>query len=194
MRRVAKTVNFGIIYGISPYGLSSQLGVSQQEARKYIDAYFTKFQGVKGFLDRTIAEAKEKGYVTTLLGRRRPIVELQSGDQTQRSMGERMAMNTPIQGTAADVIKLAMLAVRGRLQAEGAAAKMILQVHDELIFEVAGGANEGVRKGGVEEMERGVKLAGERHGEQGGRRERGEDPPTRILPLVPRLQAVVHTG
>src|SRR5881628_2271443 len=159
MRRVAKTVNFGIIYGISPYGLSSQLGISQQEARKYIDAYFTKFQGVKGFLDRTIAEAKEKGYVTTLLGRRRPIVELQSGDPTQRSMGERMAMNTPIQGTAADVIKLAMLAVRGRLQAEGAAAKMILQVHDELIFEVAGGAIEAVRKVVVEEMERVVTLA-----------------------------------
>jgi len=159
MRRVAKTVNFGIIYGISPYGLSSQLGISQQEARKYIDAYFTKFQGVKGFLDRTIAEAKEKGYVTTLLGRRRPIVELQSGDQTQRSMGERMAMNTPIQGTAADVIKLAMLAVRGRLQAEGAAAKMILQVHDELIFEVAEGAIEAVRKVVVEEMERVVTLA-----------------------------------
>ena len=159
MRRVAKTVNFGIIYGISPYGLSSQLGISQQEARKYIDAYFTKFQGVKGFLDRTIAEAKEKGYVTTLLGRRRPIVELQSGDPTQRSMGERMAMNTPIQGTAADVIKLAMLAVRGRLQAEVAAAKMILQVHDELIFEVTGGAIEAVRKVVVEEMERVVTLA-----------------------------------
>jgi DNA polymerase-1 len=159
MRRVAKTVNFGIIYGISPYGLSSQLGISQQEARKYIDAYFTKFQGVKGFLDRTIAEAKEKGYVTTLLGRRRPIVELQSGDPTQRSMGERMAMNTPIQGTAADVIKLAMLAVRGRLQAEGAAAKMILQVHDELIFEVAEGEIETVRKLVVEEMERVVTLA-----------------------------------
>jgi len=159
MRRVAKTVNFGIIYGISPYGLSSQLGISQQEARKYIDAYFTKFQGVKAFLDRTIAEAKEKGYVTTLLGRRRPIVELLSGDPTQRGMGERMAMNTPIQGTAADVIKLAMLAVRGRLQAEGAAAKMILQVHDELIFEVTGGAIEAVRKGVVEEMERVVTLA-----------------------------------
>src|SRR5881628_271827 len=159
MRRVAKTVNFGIIYGISPYGLSSQLGIAQQEARKYIDAYFTKFQGVKAFLDRTIAEAKEKGYVTTLLGRRRPIVELLSGDPTQRGMGERMAMNTPIQGTAADVIKLAMLAVRGRLQAEGAAAKMILQVHDELIFEVTGGAIEAVRKGVVEEMDRVVTLA-----------------------------------
>src|SRR5947208_11561360 len=137
MRRVAKTVNFGIIYGISPYGLSSQLGIPQQESKKHIEAYFTKFQGVKAFLDRTIAEAKEKGYVTTLLGRRRPIVELQSGDPTQRSMGERMAMNTPIQGTAADVIKLAMLAVRRRLAAERTSAKMILQVHDELIFEVA---------------------------------------------------------
>ncbi|HZC68736.1 MAG TPA: DNA polymerase I [Nitrospirales bacterium] len=159
MRRVAKTVNFGIIYGISPYGLSAQLGISQQEAKKYIEAYFTRFQGVKAFLDGTIAEAKEKGYVTTLLGRRRPIMELRSGDPTQRSMGERMAMNTPIQGTAADVIKLAMLAVRGRLQEEGASAKMILQVHDELIFEVAEGAIETVRKIVVEEMERVVTLA-----------------------------------
>src|SRR5438105_83572 len=159
MRRVAKTVNFGIIYGISPYGLSSQLGISQQESKKHIEAYFTKFQGVKAFLDRTIAEAKEKGYVTTLLGRRRPIVELQSGDPTQRGMGERMAMNTPIQGTAADVIKLAMLAVRGRLHAEGAVAKMILQVHDELIFEVAEGEIETVRKLVVAEMEQVVTLA-----------------------------------
>jgi DNA polymerase I len=158
MRRVAKTVNFGIMYGISPYGLSTQLGISQQEAKKHIEAYFTKFQGVKAFLDRTIAEAKEKGYVTTLLGRRRPIVELQSGDPTQRSMGERMAMNTPIQGTAADVIKLAMLAVRGRLRADGAMAKMILQVHDELIFEVPEGGVDRVRKIVVEEMERVVSL------------------------------------
>jgi DNA polymerase-1 len=159
MRRVAKTVNFGIIYGISPYGLSTQLGIPQQEAKKHIEAYFTKFQGVKAFLDRAIAEAKETGYVTTLLGRRRPIVELQSGDPTQRSMGERMAMNTPIQGTAADVIKLAMLAVRGRLHAEGALAKMILQVHDELIFEVVEGEVERVRKIVVEEMERVLTLA-----------------------------------
>src|SRR5438128_3014222 len=159
MRRVAKTVNFGIIYGISPYGLSSQLGISQQEAKKYIEAYFTKFQGVRAFLDRTIAEAKERGYVTTLLGRRRPIVELQSGDPTQRSMGERMAMNTPIQGTAADVIKLAMLAVRRRLAAERTSAKMILQVHDELIFEVVEGEIERVRKIVVEEMEQVVSLA-----------------------------------
>lgn len=153
MRRVAKTVNFGIIYGISPYGLSSQLGISQQEAKKYIEAYFTRFQGVKAFLDKTVADAKETGYVTTLLGRRRPIPELRSGDPTQRGMGERMAMNTPIQGTAADVIKLAMLAVHRRMVAERSTARMILQVHDELIFEVAEGEVERVRKIVVEEME-----------------------------------------
>jgi len=135
------------------------LKISQQEAKKYIDAYFARFQGVKAFLDRTIAEAKEKGYVTTMLGRRRPIPEVRSADPTQRGMGERMAMNTPIQGTAADAIKLAMLAVRRRLAAEGAKAKMILQVHDELIFEVAQPAVEGVRKIVVEEMERVLNLA-----------------------------------
>ena len=159
MRRVAKTVNFGIIYGISPFGLSSQLGISQQEAKKHIDAYFTKFQGVKAFLDRTIADAKQNGYVTTMLGRRRPIPELQSGNPTQRGFGERMAMNTPIQGTAADVIKLAMLAVRRRLAAEGSTARMILQVHDELIFEVREPELESVRKAVKEEMERAVALA-----------------------------------
>lgn len=159
MRRVAKTVNFGVIYGISPYGLSSQLGISQQEAKTYIEAYFTKFQGVKIFMDKTIAEAKETGSVTTMLGRRRPIPELRSGDQAQRGMGERMAMNTPIQGTAADVIKLAMLAVHRRLGAERPRARMILQVHDELIVEVAEGEVEAVRKIVVEEMEQAVTLA-----------------------------------
>jgi DNA polymerase-1 len=151
MRRAAKTVNFGIIYGISPYGLSSQLGISQQEAKQYIEAYFTRFQGVKAFLDKTVADAKETGYVTTLLGRRRPIPELRSSDPTQRGFGERMAMNTPIQGTAADIIKLAMLAVYRRLA--GTRAKMILQVHDELIFEVAEGEVERLQKIVVEEME-----------------------------------------
>ncbi len=159
MRRVAKTVNFGIIYGISPYGLSSQLGISQQEAKKYIEAYFTRFQGVKAFLDKTIADAKESGYVTTMLCRRRPIPELRSGDPAQRGMGERMAMNTPIQGTAADVIKLAMLAVRRRLAAERSTARMILQVHDELIFEVAEAEVETVKKIVVEAMEQVVSLA-----------------------------------
>ncbi|MBI4401579.1 MAG: DNA polymerase I [Nitrospirae bacterium] len=135
MRRAAKTVVFGIVYGISPYGLSTTLGVSQQEAKKYIDAYFERYAGVKAFLDRTIEEAKQRGYVTTILGRRRPIPELSSSDQTQRGFGERMAVNSPIQGSAADLIKVAMIAVSKKLHAELPNTKMILQVHDELIFE-----------------------------------------------------------
>jgi DNA polymerase-1 len=135
MRRVAKTVVFGILYGISPYGLSTTLGVSQQEAKKYIDAYFERYADVKAFIDRTIEEARQKGYTTTILGRRRPIPELQSPDQTQRSFGERMAVNSPIQGSAADLIKVAMIAVSKRLKQDLPNTKMILQVHDELIFE-----------------------------------------------------------
>jgi len=158
MRRVAKTVNFGIIYGISPFGLSSQLGISNQEAKRYIDAYFARFEGVKAYIDRTVAEAKANGYVTTLLGRRRPIPELRSGDPTQRSFGERIAMNSPIQGTAADVIKLAMLAVHRRLAAEGRAARILLQVHDELILELPEADLDSVRPIVTEEMERVIEL------------------------------------
>jgi DNA polymerase-1 len=157
MRRVAKTVNFGIIYGISPFGLSSQLGISNQEAKRYIDAYFARFEGVKAYIDRTVAEAKATGYVTTLLGRRRPIPELR-GDPTQRSFGERIAMNSPIQGTAADVIKLAMLAVHRRLAAEGRAARILLQVHDELILELPEAEVDTVRPIVTEEMERVIEL------------------------------------
>jgi len=157
MRRVAKTVNFGIIYGISPFGLSSQLGISNQEAKRYIDAYFARFEGVKAYIDRTVAEAKANGYVTTLLGRRRPIPELR-GDPTQRSFGERIAMNSPIQGTAADVIKLAMLAVHRRLAAERRAARILLQVHDELILELPEAEVDTVRPIVTEEMERVIEL------------------------------------
>jgi DNA polymerase-1 len=135
MRRVAKTVVFGILYGISPYGLSQTLGITQQKAREYIDAYFARYAGVKAFLDRTLEGARRNGYVTTMLGRRRPIPELSSPDATQRGFGERMAINNPIQGSAADLIKVAMIAVSRRLKAELPSTKMILQVHDELIFE-----------------------------------------------------------
>ena len=135
MRRVAKTVVFGILYGISPYGLSQTLGITQQKAREYIDAYFARYAGVKAFLDRTLEGARMNGYVTTILGRRRPIPELSSPDVTQRGFGERMAINNPIQGSAADLIKVAMIAVSRRLNAELPSTKMILQVHDELIFE-----------------------------------------------------------
>jgi DNA polymerase-1 len=136
MRRVAKTVVFGIVYGISPFGLAQNIGVSQADAKKYIDMYFDRYAGVKTFIDRTIEEAKEKGYTTTITGRRRPIPELQSSDPTQRSYGERQAVNSPIQGSAADVIKVAMIEVLRKLHAGLPSTKMILQVHDELIFEV----------------------------------------------------------
>jgi DNA polymerase-1 len=136
MRRVAKTVVFGIVYGISPFGLAQNIGVSQADAKKYIDMYFDRYAGVKTFIDRTIAEAKEKGYTTTITGRRRPIPELQSSDPAQRSYGERQAVNSPIQGSAADAIKVAMIEVLRKLHAELPSTKMILQVHDELIFEV----------------------------------------------------------
>ena len=136
MRRAAKTVVFGIVYGISPFGLSQNLGVPQAEAKKYIETFFEKFAAVRALMDRNIAEGKEKGYTTTILGRRRPIPELQSGDPIQRGIGERMAVNSPIQGSAADLIKIAMINVHKRLHEDLPHTKMILQVHDELIFEV----------------------------------------------------------
>lgn len=159
MRRIAKTVVFGIIYGISPYGLSQTLGITQAEAKTYIDAYFERYAGVKRFIDRTIEEARERGYTTTMLGRRRPIPELKSADQAQRGFGERMAVNSPIQGSAADLIKMAMIALHGQLKARLPDCKMILQVHDELIFDVPLGEVEEARSLVQREMvEAGVRL------------------------------------
>jgi DNA polymerase-1 len=135
MRRAAKGVVFGIVYGISPFGLASNIGVSQAEAKKYIETYFERYPGVRVLMDRNIADAKTKGYTMTMLGRRRPIPELQSSDPTQRGFGERMAVNSPIQGSAADLIKVAMINVHRRLREELPRTKTILQVHDELIFE-----------------------------------------------------------
>ena len=136
MRRAAKSVVFGIVYGISPFGLASNIGVSQADAKKYIETFFEKFAAVRALMDRNIEDGKTKGYTTTILGRRRPIPELQSGDPSQRGVGERMAVNSPIQGSAADLIKVAMINVHRLLQGELPRCKMILQVHDELIFEV----------------------------------------------------------
>ena len=136
MRRVAKTVVFGIVYGISPFGLSQNIGVSQADAKKYIETFFEKFSAVRALMDRNIEEGKTKGYTTTILGRRRPIPELQSGDPVQRGFGERIAVNSPIQGSAADLIKVAMINVNNLLHHEMPHTKMILQVHDELIFEL----------------------------------------------------------
>jgi DNA polymerase-1 len=136
MRRVAKTVNFGVIYGISPYGLSEALNIPPAEAKKYIDGYFEGHPGVKAYIEQTLKEAKEKGYVTTMFGRKRSVPEIQSQNANTRSLGERLAVNSPIQGTAADVIKVAMIQIRDSFRAGGLRSKMILQVHDELVFEV----------------------------------------------------------
>lgn len=134
-RRNAKAVNFGIVYGISSFGLSQDLSISTKEAKQYIDRYFETYPGIKVFLDGLVQSAKEQGYVTTLYGRRRPIPELKSSNFAQRSFGERVAMNSPIQGTAADIIKIAMNRVHERLEREGLKARLILQVHDELLIE-----------------------------------------------------------
>jgi DNA polymerase I len=153
MRRAAKTVVFGIVYGISPFGLSQNIGVPQAEAKKYIETFFERFPAVRALMDRNIAEGKEKGYTTTILGRHRPIPELQSHDPVQRAFGERMAVNSPIQGSAADLIKIAMINVHRTLRQELPHTKMILQVHDELIFEVPDKELDEVKRLVKEEME-----------------------------------------
>lgn len=134
-RRNAKAVNFGIVYGISSFGLSQDLSISTKEAKEYIDRYFETYPGIKVFLDKLVQDAKEQGYVTTMFGRRRPVPELKSSNFMQRSFGERVAMNSPIQGTAADIIKIAMNRVHDRLLREGLESRLILQVHDELLIE-----------------------------------------------------------
>ena len=135
MRRAAKAVNFGIVYGISAFSLSQDLGVTVAEAKEYMEAYFARFPGVKRYMDDVVAQAKERGYVETLMHRRRALPEIKSSNFNMRSFGERVALNMPIQGTAADIIKLAMVRVFHRLKREGLAAKLIMQVHDELIVE-----------------------------------------------------------
>ena len=135
LRRQAKTINFGVIYGQTPFGLSQQLGISQAEARRFIESYFEMYPGVAAYRDRVIAQAKEQGYVSTMLGRRRAIPEMAKRDRNRRMFGERTAINMPIQGSAADMIKLAMINIDRRMAAEGMAGQMLLQVHDELVLE-----------------------------------------------------------
>ena len=136
LRRKAKAVNFGIVYGISDYGLSQDLHIPRAEAKEYIEKYFAKCQGVKSFIDKVVAEAKENGYVLTRYGRRRDLPAIRSSNFNQRSLAERMAMNTPIQGTAADIIKLAMIRADRALREAGLKSRILLQVHDELVLEV----------------------------------------------------------
>ncbi|MCI8870109.1 MAG: DNA polymerase I [Lawsonibacter sp.] len=135
MRRSAKAVNFGIVYGISPFSLAQDIGVTVQEAKEYMDKYFAHYAGVRAYMTDIIEQGRRDGYVSTLMGRRRWLPELKSSNFNTRSFGERVALNAPIQGTAADIIKLAMLRVRGRLLAEGLRGRLVLQVHDELIVE-----------------------------------------------------------
>ncbi len=159
MRRLAKTVNFGVLYGFSNYGLSRQLGIEIGDAQRLIQSYFQRMPQVKRWIDHILKIAYEQGYVTTLLGRRRYLPELKSPNRNIRSFGERAATNSPIQGTAADIIKLAMIKIRERLRKEGASAKMILQVHDELVFEVPEGEVEKMKDWVREEMESAYHLS-----------------------------------
>lgn len=136
MRARAKTANFGIIYGISAFGLSERLTIGRKEAKELIDGYFSSYPGVKAYMDESIRKAREQGYVTTMYGRRRYLPDIHSRNQVVRGNAERNAINAPIQGSAADIIKIAMVRIASRLEREMPEAKMILQVHDELIFEV----------------------------------------------------------
>lgn len=158
-RRNAKAVNFGIVYGISSFGLSQDLSIARKEAQEYIQKYFETYPKIKEFLDSCVTEAKEKGYARTMFGRRRPMPELKSSNFMQRSFGERVAMNAPIQGTAADIIKIAMIRVDQRLKAEGLKSRLLLQVHDELLLEASTEELDAVEQILSEEMEGAAELS-----------------------------------
>jgi DNA polymerase-1 len=158
VRARAKAVNFGIVYGISAFGLAAQLGIPQAEAKVYIERYFERYQGVRGFIDKTIAETRQTGSVRTLFGRMRPIPDIESRNANQRGFAERTAVNTPLQGTAADLIKLAMIVIDRRLAEEKLRTRMVLQVHDELLFEVPEDETQVVSSVVKEAMENVVQL------------------------------------
>ncbi|NCB64215.1 MAG: DNA polymerase I, partial [Clostridia bacterium] len=159
MRRRAKAVNFGIVYGISDFSLSQDIGVARWEAKEYMERYFEKYHGVREYMTDVVQKAKGDGFVCTLMGRRRWLPELKSSNFNLRSFGERVALNMPIQGTAADVMKLAMIHVDERLRAEKLKARLVLQVHDELIVECPDEETELVKKLLTEEMESVMKLS-----------------------------------
>ncbi|MFN3595286.1 MAG: DNA polymerase, partial [Thiobacillaceae bacterium] len=145
-RRMAKAVNFGLIYGMSAFGLAAQLGIERSAAQNYIDRYFARYPGVARYMEATREKARQLGYVETLFGRRLYLPEIGSGNPARRNGAERAAINAPMQGTAADLIKLAMIAVQGWLDAERMMSRLILQVHDELVLEVAEGEIERVKQ------------------------------------------------
>src|SRR5699024_6745810 len=159
MRDQSKAVNFGIIYGISDYGLSQNLGITRKEAKGFIDRYLETYPEVKKYMDDIVQEAKQKGYVTTIMNRRRYLPEITSRNFNQRSFAERTAMNTPIQGSAADIIKKAMIDLQKRLEDEKLKARILLQVHDELILEVPKEEIDELKEVVIDVMENTVKLA-----------------------------------
>jgi DNA polymerase-1 len=158
MRRQAKVINFGIIYGMSAFGLSKELGISNREAQDRIDQYFLKYRGVKQYIEETLTEARRLNIVTTLFNRRRHIEDINSSNRAVRQFAERTAINTPIQGTAADLIKLAMIRIHETLQHEKMESRMLLQVHDELVFEVPPGESSRLKNLVREIMEGVLKL------------------------------------
>ena len=158
-RRIAKTANFGIMYGISTFGLAQRLGISRGEAKKIIEDYFANFPAISSYIDDTLAAARENGYVETVFGRRRYLPDINSKNGTVRSLAERNAVNAPIQGTAADIIKIAMINVDRRLAAEGLQSRMVLQIHDELLFDAIPSEVEHLKKIVTEEMENVMKLS-----------------------------------
>lgn len=158
-RRQAKVVNFGIVYGLSAFGLSQQLSIEPGEAKQFINAYFEKYSGVRAFIDKTLEEARRDMNVKTLFGRVRPIPDINSRNANQRGFAERTAVNTPLQGTAADLIKIAMIRIDKALRESGSKSRMTLQVHDELVFEVPENEVDAMRSLVREEMEKVHDLA-----------------------------------
>jgi DNA polymerase-1 len=158
MRSRAKTANFGIIYGISSFGLSERLTIGRKEAKDLIDGYFNSYPGVKIYMDESIKKARDMGYVTTMFGRKRYLPDIHSHNQVVRGNAERNAINAPIQGSAADIIKIAMIRIYDRMKSEKFFSKMILQVHDELIFEVVSSELEKLKEMVLYEMSNAVKL------------------------------------
>jgi DNA polymerase-1 len=158
-RRAAKAINFGIIYGLSAFGLAKQLGIEQREAAQFINAYFTRYRGVKEYLDNVLVETRKTGVAKTLFGRIRPIPEITATQMQLRNFAERTALNSPLQGTAADLIKMAMISIDQRLREKKLAARMILQVHDELLFEAPVKEKAALEKLVRQEMEGVYKLA-----------------------------------
>ena len=159
MRRTAKIVNFGLLYGAGPFRMSNELGIPQKEAKQIIETYFNRYSGIKDYIEKTIEQAKKHQFVETVLGRRRPVWDIESKNHLHREAAKRMAINMPIQGTNAEMIKLAMIAIQKKLTKENMKSKMILQVHDELVFEVPKNELDSLKSIVINKMENALSLS-----------------------------------